>query len=184
MSLELVSSLTQPSTEKLLLRGLVRIRRRYRVGRAVCIDDLLGNLGPHSAVLSSCLLALPFFLPLSLGPITTPASILIMILSWRLMRGRDQVALPQRFLQAPLPQKAHRIMSWILVRMLHWRRKFTRHRLPHFVHGNRGRLVCGAGMLISALLLSVPVPMIPLSNTFPAIGICLFALGWPGLGQD
>lgn len=178
MSQRPLSTIIRVSTDQLLLRGLVRMRRSYRGGQSVCLGDLLSSLGPHSAVLSSCLLALPFFWPFSVGPITTPASVLIMILAWRMLRGRDQVALPQRFLRAPLSPRTHRIMSWILVRMLHWRRKITRPRLPHFVHGQRGRVLCGAGMLISALLLAVPVPMIPLSNTFPAMGICLFALGW------
>lgn len=166
------------STEQILLRAVAGMRRSYRAGRPVRLRDLLENLGPQSAVLFSCLLALPFFWPFSVGPLTTPASALIMLLAWRTLRGRDRLALPERLMQCPVPRRTHRIMAWVLVRMLWLRRKITRPRLERFVGGARGRTICGAGMLLSALLLAVPVPMIPLSNTFPALGIFCFGLGW------
>lgn len=166
------------SSTRALRRALIETRGHYRDGSAPTIGDLLDPLGSGATALAAALLALPFLSPVSLGPITTPASVLIALLGWQLLRSHNQVALPQRLLQAPVPHRAHRAMSAVLRRLHGSMVRLSRPRLPHLVEGRRGRLVCASGVVTGAVLLAVPIPLLPLTNTFPALAILLFALGW------
>lgn len=153
-------------------------RGHYRGGAAPTLGHLLGRLGTEATALAAALLALPFVSPVSLGPITTPASVLIALLGWRMLRSGGTGALPERFLSARVPEMAHRAMSVVLRRVHGWVLRISRPRLPHLVEGRRGRVVCALGILCGAVLLAVPIPLLPLTNTFPALGILFFALGW------
>ena len=166
------------SSTRVLRRVLARTGEHYRTGSAPRLRDLLAPLGTEAAALGAALLALPFLLPVSLGPITTPASVLIALLGVQLLRRREGAPLPARLLDVSVPQTVHRVMTKVLRRVRRWVHGISRPRLMHLVEGPRGRTVCGAGILVGALLLAVPIPLLPLTNTFPALAVLLFALGW------
>lgn len=128
-------------------------------------------------MLAAALLALPFLSPVSLGPVTTPVSLLIALLGWQLLFQREGAPLPERLLDVSVPRGAHRVMTSVLRRTHRWLHRVSRPRLVHLVVGTRGRILCGVGIVAGALLLAVPIPLLPLTNTFPALGILLFALG-------
>ncbi|MEW5930381.1 MAG: exopolysaccharide biosynthesis protein [Gemmatimonadota bacterium] len=134
-------------------------------------------MGPGGAALGAALLALPFLSPVSLGPVTTPASAAIALLGWRLARG-GRAALPDRLLHVRLPEPVHRAMGRVLEAVLARAARFARARHARLVEGARGRRLCGGGIVLGALLLAVPVPLLPLTNTFPALAILCFALAW------
>ena len=149
----------------------------YRRGSVPTLRHLLVPLGAEASAFAAALLALPFLSPVSLGPITTPVSVLIALLGWQLLRAREGAPLPERFLDVSVPQAAHRAMTSVLRRVHRWMHRVSRPRLVHLVEGGRGRMLCGIGIVAGALLLAVPIPLLPLTNTFPALGILLFALG-------
>lgn len=166
------------SSTRVLRRALVATRGQYRGGGAPTLGHLLSPLGPEAAALAAALLALPLLSPVSLGPITTPVSLVIVLLGWQLLRQREGSPLPERLLAVAVPQAAHRAMTAVLRRVHGLLHRVSRPRLPHLVEGRRGRAVCASGVVAGALLLAVPIPLLPMTNTFPALGVLLFALGW------
>ncbi|MCX7718710.1 MAG: exopolysaccharide biosynthesis protein [Candidatus Sumerlaeaceae bacterium] len=184
-------------TERLVVRVLREMRLKYRRGESVTLSDLVVPLGPRAAALGSAIMAAPFVLPVSLGPLTLPASLLICLLSLGLMAGALKMAGPHRqaalnqgrlgswlarqrmrLMATPFPEAIHRVLSRFARSTVKWKRRLSRPRLFGLVDGWRGEAICGAGLLVGALLLMVPLPLIPLGNTFPALAIVLFAVGW------
>lgn len=166
------------ASTRVLRRALAGMDRHYREGATPTVRHLLGPLGAEAPALGAALLALPFLSPVSLGPLTTAASVLILFLGWSLLRRREDAALPERLLDLSVPPATHRVMRAVLRRVIRWTRRLSRPRHAHLVEGRRGRVLCGAGVVAGALLLGVPVPLLPLTNTIPAFGILCFTLGW------
>jgi hypothetical protein len=166
------------SSTRILRRSLQVTRGHYHSGGAPTLGHLLEPLGAEASALASALLALPFLSPVSLGPITTPVSVVIAILGWQLLRQGGGTPLPERLLNVSVPHAAHSAMTAVLRRLHRWMHRISRPRLPHLVEGRRGRTICALGILAGALLLAVPIPLLPLTNTFPALGVLLFSLGW------
>lgn len=174
-----------PATDRLLLRALQGLRRpggtdgeRAEAQRPALVGDLLAPLGDRSAPLAAALLALPFVQPLSLGPLTTAASLAIALLGFHMLRGKDSLPLPPRLLQTSIPGAVLSVMRNVTARLLRWKRRQAP--APEVKPGSRLRNPAFVGFLIlvGSALLAVPVPLLPLTNTFPALGIVLTALGW------
>ena len=140
--------------------------------------DLLDPLGARAPALGSALLALPFLWPLSLGPLTSPAAALIAWFGYRVIRDHGSDRLPERLLALPLPERIHRLMVVFARRALRMRRRLRPGRMPGLVEGKRGRVLCGVAMVTGAALLAMPVPLLPFTNTLPALGIVLATVGW------
>lgn len=217
------------ATDVVLRQQMGAIAGRFERGEKPSLGEVLGAfsaLGIKSNAFVALVLALPFLSPLSLGPVTTPASLLILLLGWQLIQHREEaealaqrqvswlaqvVALPGRIaawllstaparwvarrvdssrqwvLAAPLPRRVfglmHALLEWVL-----WLKNGLL-RVRGLVWGARGfghtprceattRWVCGVSIVVGALLLAVPIPLLPMTNTFPALGIILVALGW------
>jgi hypothetical protein len=163
---------------EMLRRALAEAGGRYSDVGAASVGDLLRPLGPGAGALGAALLALPFLSPVSLGPVTTPASAAIALLGWRLARGHGNAPLPERLMRVRLPVAVHRAMGRTLEAVLARVERVSRVRHARLVEGARGRRLCGGGILLGALLLAVPVPLLPLTNTVPALAILCFAMGW------
>lgn len=167
-----------PTAPERLRHALREMEARYEAAGQASIGDLLAPLGPHAGALGAALLALPFLSPVSLGPITTVASAAIALLGLRMLRGSDHLPLPDRLLRVSIPRVVHRAMHAALDRVIRWTGDRRRaHALEHRPPAEAKRL-CGAGVLAGALLLAVPIPLLPLTNTLPAAAVILFALGW------
>lgn len=163
---------------ELLRHALAHMERRYATAGTATLGDLLHPLGSRQTALGAALLALPFLSPVSLGPVTTPASLIIALLGIRLLRGRDDLAIPERLLRVRVPRGVHAVMGKMLHRVSRWADRPPNARRSAWVRGARGRRICGAGVLAGALLMAIPVPLLPLTNTLPAAAIILFVLGW------
>lgn len=166
------------STDRLLKRVFQSIHIKFVSGNRPNFGDLLQPLGTRSAALGSCLLALPFLSPISLGPLSLPASILITLLGVQLLSNRRNVPLPKRFLETPISRRAFDFMKWLVIKLLRFKRRIATPRHGVLVSGKAGRKICALGLVIGAFILAIPIPLLPLTNTFPALGIILMAIGW------
>jgi hypothetical protein len=167
-----------PRTERLLVASFREVRGLFARNEAVSVGHYLRPLGAQSAALGCAILALPFLWPLSLGPLTIPASVLIVMMAVQIARPGNRGALPERFLAAPISEKAHRLMTRLLLAMIRLKRRFVRPRGASLVAGRTGRWICSGLLVFGALLLAVPIPVLPFTNTLPAAAIIFAAVGW------
>lgn len=160
-----------------LAHALHELEERYeRAGRAT-IGDMLEPLGHRAGGLGAALFALPFLSPISLGPLTTVASVVIALIGIALLRNREESPIPERIRAMSVPRGAYRALRGALDRLPRWMRRTTA-APPRWVQGGKGRLVCGTGIVAGAALLAVPIPFMPLTNSLPALAIIGFSLGW------
>jgi hypothetical protein len=161
-----------------LRRALTDLEGRYETAGSARLGDVLGALGPQAGPLGAALLALPLISPMNLGPITLGASFAIGLLGLGLLRRGTPTPLPERILALPVPRAVFRLMRAMLGRLSAWIQRPAPARSSVWVRGEVGRRVCGAGVVAGAALLAVPVPVLPLTNTFPALAVVFFVLGW------
>lgn len=152
------------------------LRHHERRGESPTLGDLTGSLGSHAPAISAALLALPFAVPVSLGPLTTPVSLTILFLGWAMWRRSETLGLPQRLASARVPVVVARLFRKCVAVLARWRhrRLVGRHRLRLVPEANIHH-VGGMGIILGALLLAIPVPLLPLTNTFPALSVIFFA---------
>ncbi|CAA9301509.1 MAG: Exopolysaccharide synthesis, ExoD [uncultured Gemmatimonadetes bacterium] len=166
------------TTGQLLARAIAELDGRYETSGSACLGDVLAALGPRAGALGAALLALPLVSPMNLGPVTLAASAAIGLLGLGMLRRGDPPPLPARLLAVPVPRPVFRVMRAMLARLSRWIERPQPARTAAWVRGSVGRRICGAGIVAGAALLAIPVPILPLTNTFPALAVVFFVLGW------
>lgn len=141
------------------------------------LGHLFTRLGDSSFGFICFIHTLPFLQPLSLGPISTAAGASLVVLGGQMTRGRQTPWLPARMEHLSLHGKFWRVLIATAEKALHWGQRLTRPRLPALVQGDRARRLAGLIIALSGLLLAVPLPGIPFSNTLPALAVLLVCLG-------
>lgn len=147
-------------------------------GGSPTIRHLLDPIGRDASVLAAMLISLPFLSPVSMGPLTAPASLLIVLLGMQLLSRKEGAPLPDRLLALPLSPRIWKAMDAVLVRVEKALRRFSRPRLPRLVLGRAGKVIAAMGIIFGAVLLAIPIPFLPLTNTLPSLGILAFGFGW------
>jgi hypothetical protein len=160
-----------------LRHAVASLDGHYDRGVNPTVRNLLEPLGAHASALGAAVLAIPFLSPVSLGPVTAPASLLIVLFGVQLLRRTSVKPLPRRLLAVPLPAAMKGVLAAVLSRVDSLMSRFSRPRLGVLVDGRRGRIICGFGVIAGALLLAIPIPLLPLTNTIPSFAILCFGLG-------
>lgn len=160
-----------------LVGPLQNVHRISRNNGLATIGDLMTNLGGRADLLACVLLPIPFIVwPLSLGPITAPVSVFMFVLGIRLWTGKTGVPLPAKWMDLGLPQAFLNIIRRSVAYLARWRS--LERKLPEIQVLSKDLQVKAAvaGILVGAVLLAVPIPLLPLTNTFPALGIALCSI--------
>ncbi|MFB9069141.1 exopolysaccharide biosynthesis protein [Pseudofulvimonas gallinarii] len=150
----------------------------------VMLGDMLAAIGDGGYGFICLLISLPFLIPVSLGPISTAAGAAFLILGWQMIRGRQSPWLPQRIAALTLGPRQVELMLGACRRVLRWCRKISRPRLESWVEGRRGLAFAGWLIVLGGILIAVPLPGLPLTNTIPALSIifaCVALLERDGL---
>jgi len=159
--------------------ALLHGRAVQRQGKSIEIGHLIHALGPTGLPLLVFLMAAPFIWPLSLGPLTAPSSAVIMLIAYALIRGQNQFPIPAKYLAAPIPNWAFRFIRRVIAFMVR-RLKLRSFASKKEAYSPLMAKWCAYGIVVAAFLLAVPIPVLPLTNTFPAMGIMAFVLGYVG----
>lgn len=142
------------------------------------LGQLADRLGEAGFCFLAILLAVPFFQPISLGPLTMVSGGVFMIVGWQMGRGRHRVKLPAKMDNWHLRGNAWMKMLVFCRRILLWLSRFTRARLTGWVDGPQGARRVGWMIFVGGALLAIPFANLPLNNTFPALMIFFAALAW------
>lgn len=140
------------------------------------VRELLALIGEQGLLLFCVFLAVPFLFPVAVPGTSLLFGILLALVGGGVSMNRVPW-LPQRLLARPL-HAAH--VQKVLHRSAAVCRRFEklfRPRLLALTHGATLNRWNGVMLVVGALLLIAPLPLIPLTNTLPAIGIILLAIG-------
>lgn len=152
---------------------------RLSVALATCVQraraqpmafgEIIAEIGDRSFAFICLLISLPFLIPVSLGPISTIGGVALIALGWQMVRGRETLWLPRRMAEIRLSERQIEMMQGACRRVLSICRKISRPRLTGWVDGRFGLVFAGWMMILSGLLIGVPLPGLPLTNTIPAL---------------
>jgi hypothetical protein len=143
---------------------------------AVTVRELLELIGEQGLLLFCTFLAVPFLLPISIPGSSTILGVLILFIGIGVMTNSIPW-LPDRLL-------AYEMRSALVVTVLQksaaYFRKFEKLIKPRLLAltGNPViNVVNGLTLVVVAILLMAPLPLIPLTNTIPAAAVVLLCVG-------
>jgi hypothetical protein len=148
------------------------------------MGEVLDRLGDASFALICILVALPFLQPFNLGPFAAVGSLHFLALGWQLARGRPTPWVPARLREISFSAGTWRRLLGVCRVVITGCRRFTRQRYTEWTRGPRGHRTCGALLMVGGLLLALPFPGIPFTNTLPAlmlVCVCIADLEQDGL---
>lgn len=146
--------------------------------QGVTLGGLVARLEEASFCFLAILLAVPFFQPFSLGPLTMASGIVFITIGWQMAAGRSIPTLPTKVLACSINGRAWLHAIRFCENLLRWLSRFTRPRITRIIDGPSGSRLTGWLILIGGILLAIPFANLPLNNTFPALMIFFAALAW------
>jgi hypothetical protein len=132
---------------------------------------VLARLEQSSFALITLVLCLPFLQPVPLGPVAGLCATVLCVLGWQMMRGRSQPWLPARLHRVELSARSWRRLLAVCRTLIRLLKRFTRVRLTGWTDGPVGARRAGALICTGAVLLFLPIPIAPFTNSLPALGI-------------
>jgi hypothetical protein len=145
--------------------------------QAMTLGHLEQSLQGRGFALLILLLALPFVFPIAIPGLSIPFGLVIMFMGLRIMLGLKP-SLPEFILRREVKYATLDRIVGIGLKLCARMEKFVKPRM-HFLQRWPGMINCiGAGIASGGLLLCLPLPpLIPLSNTIPAVAVLLLTAG-------
>jgi hypothetical protein len=150
---------------------------RETAGRSITIGELEQILKGRGFGLFLLLLALPFAFPITVPGLSIPFGIVIMLLGLRIMLGMKP-SLPSFILRRQVSQQILEKLLGFGLKLSMRMEKLVKPRL-HFLQRWPGMInLIGLAIASGGFLLSLPLPpLIPFSNSIPAISILMLTAG-------
>ncbi len=166
-----------PSTPPPRVSDDLRRILSYADGNPMGVAAILAHTRGRGLQTMVIILALPFLSPVAIPGLSMPFGVAIAICGLRIAM-RHEPWLPGFLLRREIPfavlDKTLRFGIAIQTRL----EKLLCARWPIFVASQPATMVCGFGIVVSAFLLSLPIPPpFPLTNTLPGFAIIFIALG-------
>ena len=146
-------------------------------GRAITLGELERILQGRGFGLFLLLLALPFTFPLAIPGLSVPFGIVIMLIGLRIAMGRKP-GLPTFILRREIKYAVLEKIITVGLKLATKLEKLAKPRM-HFLQRWPGMInLIGLGIASGGLLLSLPLPpLIPFSNTIPALAVLFLTAG-------
>ncbi len=146
-------------------------------GRAITLGELERILQGRGFGLFLLLLALPFTFPIAIPGLSVPFGIVIMLIGLRIAMGRKP-GLPEFILRREIKYAVLEKIVTLGLKLATKLEKLAKPRM-HFLQRWPGMInLIGLGIASGGLLLSLPLPpLIPFSNTIPALAVLFLTAG-------
>ena len=150
---------------------------RSAAGRDVTLEELEHKLQGRGFALFILLLSIPFCFPIPLPGLSIGFGIVIMLLGIRITLGRKP-KLPDFVLHKEIKYKTLERIVKLGLKLCERMEKIARPRMRFLRdHPNAVKLI-GIGLASGGIQLLLPIPpIVPLSNTIPAISVVLLTVG-------
>lgn len=170
------SLLDLPVPPRRLSTDLADILREAK-GRSLTLGELEEILQGRGFALFILLLVLPFIFPIAIPGLSVPFGIVVLFMGMRIALGRKP-SLPAFILGRRVKYSALEKIVGIGQKICAKMEKVVRPRM-HFLQRWPGMInLIGLGIASGGLLLCLPLPpLIPLSNTIPAVAVLLLTAG-------
>jgi hypothetical protein len=145
-------------------------------GPQVTLRQLLVLVGEQGLLVFCAILAMPFLLPVTLPFMSTALGAPMLLIGVAVTLNRVPW-LPDRLLDHALPSETVRHVLERAVRTADRFEHLVRPRLLALTDAPMVNVLHGVALVIVVLTLMAPLPLIPLANTLPAIGVLLLCLG-------
>ena len=145
-------------------------------GHQVTLRELLLLIGEQGLLVFCAILAMPFLLPVSLPFMSTALGVPMLLIGYAVTMNRVPW-LPDRVLDHALPSATVQHTLERAVRTFDRFEHLVRPRILRLTATPRVNAVHGVVLVIAVIALMAPLPLIPLANTLPAIGVILLCLG-------
>jgi hypothetical protein len=150
---------------------------REAAGRSLSLGELEQILHGRGFALFILLLALPFSFPISIPGLSVPFGLVIMFMGLRIALGQKP-SLPKVILSKQVSYALLEKIVGVGLKLCSKLERLVRPRM-HFLQRWPGmQNLIGLGIASGGLLLCLPLPpLIPLSNTIPAVAVLLLTAG-------
>jgi hypothetical protein len=145
-------------------------------GPQVTLRQLLVLVGEQGLLVFCAILAMPFLLPVTLPFMSTALGAPMLLIGVAVTLNRVPW-LPDRLLDRALPSETVRHVLERAIRTADRFEHLVRPRLLVLTDTPMVNVVHGVALVVAVLALMAPLPLIPLANTLPAIGVLLLCLG-------
>lgn len=171
------AALFEPEAEPRRLSADLQELLRATAGRAVTLGELEQILKGRGFALFLLLMSLPFAFPIAIPGLSIPFGIVIMLLGLRITFGMKP-SLPGFILRREVSRAMLEKIIGIGLKFATRMEKLVKPRM-HFLQRWPGMInLIGLGIASGGFLLSLPLPpLIPFSNTIPAISVLLLTAG-------
>jgi len=145
-------------------------------GKHTTLRELIDMMGEQGLLLLCVFLCLPFLIPVSVPGISIPFGGAIVLIAIAIILNRLPW-LPERILDKEI--EAEKLVPVLKrgVGVVSGLDRYLRPRLPKFTQGAVINRCNGLVLLWSAVVMMMPLGLIPFSNTLPAVAILLTAAG-------
>lgn len=173
----LQAALFEPEAEPRRLSTDLRELLHETAGRAVTLGELEQILKGRGFALFLLLMSLPFAFPIAIPGLSIPFGIVIMLLGLRITCGMKP-SLPAFILRREVPRPLLEKIIGYGLKLSTKMEKLVKPRM-HFLQRWPGMInLIGLGIASGGFLLSLPLPpLIPFSNTIPAVSVLLLTAG-------
>lgn len=173
----LEGALFEPEAQPRRLSTDLQELLRETAGRAVTLGELEQILKGRGFALFLLLMSLPFAFPVAIPGLSIPFGIVIMLLGLRITFGMKP-SLPSFILRREVPRAMLEKIAGYGLKLATKMEKLVKPRM-HFLQRWPGMInLIGLGIASGGFLLSLPLPpLIPFSNTIPAVSVLLLTAG-------
>ena len=145
-------------------------------GHVVTLRELLGLVGEQGLLVFCAILAVPFLLPVTLPFMSTVLGAPMLLIAWAVVTNRVPW-LPDRLLDHALPTTTVLQVLERAARAAALFEHLVRPRLLRLTETAGSNRLNGMMLVVAAVGLMMPLPLVPLANTVPAIAVILLCLG-------